>query len=607
MILSPAVTLRARQYDHETLSLAMEELTQFLSVSPGMTACEGGDIEVDFTLGQARGYSVSVCNNALRFVAPTPVEILYAVYTFAEELLGFCFFEPGHDRVAPKREVALPDGIVVTERVPLLKNRGLIQEYPCDESNYRLADWMARNRLNYLMTWTKHYDGFSASLKEHYRVRGITVESGHHSFDYYLPLAKYGKDHPEYFAMRDGKRIEFDEKDNTLFLSKQLCVTNPDVRAELAKNMIAYVKRNPEVRVISLVPNDGFGWCECEACAKHYDTSKRGGLYCVSEHVYRAEDIYNDLVRDVAARVHEECPDVTVTLCAYINYIEPADGFKLTKGTAVHAAPYWHCINHRMGDPVCPINRRYMESLAKWGKIKDGGEFNIYEYYMGVNFYVSLPMVHHEVVFDDLRSFVGIGVDGVTTQYHLTHWTAYGLNYYMMAKAAYGEDREAAVAKCMRDLFGDDAEQGAAFYRDLREVVLSAGPCHVPIARSLFKRTKLAQYTAMKEKAEALLARKPDDRLRRNLVVWMEYLLRFKTVFDRYIVGGKDVREEIRAFEAWAGKQGAHDVCVMSRLSFYLPAWIQAIEAGKPWLHFNIDWEDEYVRRYDELLNRTDW
>lgn len=604
MILTSKRTVRPAQVQDETLQLAQRELLAFLKQSPGMEASERGEVEIAFDLVSSAGYSVTARGNTLRFAGPSPVEVLYAVYTFAEERLGFCFFEPGRDRVTKQDRVVLEEGTVISERTPLLPTRGLVQEYPADESNYRLADWMARNRLNYLLTWMKYYEQFSDDMKRYYRVRGITVESGHHSFDYYIPLREYYREHPEYFAIVNGKRVQPEAGDAALLMSKQLCVTNPALRAEFAKRMIAYARAHPELRVITIIPNDGFGWCECETCSTFYDKSVRGDLYSVSEHVYKAQDLYHDFVKDVCARVHKELPDITITLAAYVNYVDPAEGFTLGKGMAVHAAPYWHCINHALHDPACPINRRYMESLARWGAVKKGGALNIYEYYMGVNFYLSLPMIHHEVVFDELRALRHIGADGILTQYHLPHWTAYGLNFYMMAKAAYGED-VSVVKKCMRDLFGPDAEEAEGFYRELRSLVLSAGPCHIPIPRPLLRRTRMEQYERLRARAQALLGKSPDDRLRRNLVVWMDYLIRWKRLFDDY-QSGKDVRADLRAFEQWCAAQSAHDICVPSRLAMYLGRWIEQIEKGKPWYHFNIDWEDEYVKRYDTLLNAVE-
>jgi len=605
LILTKTTTLRQSRFKDPTLDLAMRELISFLRQSPGVKVSPRGDVQIEFVLEDRNGYTVIARDDTLRFAAPSPVHILYAVYTFAEERLGFCFFEPGRDRCRRQEQVLLEDGAVISERVPLMKNRGLIQEYPPDQSNYRLADWMARNRLNYLLTWMTYYDMFTDDLKRYYRTRGITVESGHHSFYYYIPMSRYYRDHPEYFAIIHGQRVKPEPGDRDLLMGKQLCVTDPGLRAEFARNMVAYARAHPELQVLTIVPNDGFGWCECERCSRFYDKSKRGELYCVSEHVYKAQDLYHDFVKDVAGRVRRELPDLTITLMAYVNYVEPAEGFELTPGLAVHVAPYWRCINHAIHDPACPINRRYMRSLAKWGQVKKGGLFNVYEYYMGVNFYLSLPMVHHQVVFDELRALSDIGADGILTQYHLPHWTAYGLNFYMMAKAAYGEDAS-AVDKCLRDLFGPDADQARAFYDALRGLVLSAGPCHIPIPRPLFLRTRLDQYERMRTMAGALLEKGPDDPFRQNLVVWMDYLIRFKTLFDRYMAG-RDVREDISNLWQWAEEHAQHDVCVLPRLKLYLDKLTELIETGRPWYHYGIDWEDEYVKRYDNLLNTTDW
>jgi Domain of unknown function (DUF4838) len=601
MILTSHTSLRNVDFDDETLALAFQELAGFLSQSPGCQVSDQGGIKVTFTVQGDVGYSVLAKGDELRFIGSTPVEILYAVYTLAEEELGFCFFEPGQDRVEKKSQVQFDDGVVIDERVPLMKRRGLIQEYPCDESNYRLADWMVKNRLNYLMTWMKFYDQFTDDLKVYYRVRGIEIESGHHNFEYYLPVEEYSEEHPEYFAIIDGKRVQSEPGDADLFLSKQLCVTNPDVRAALAEKMISYVRAHPELRTISLMPNDGFGWCECEECSKFYDPDKRGKLYCVSEHVYVAQDIYHDLVQDVAARVHRELPDINISLAAYINYAEPSDRLELTRGLAVHMAPYWRCINHSIHDPNCPINRGYLQTLRRWGQVTKGGEFNVYEYYMGVNFYLSLPFVHHEPIFAEMRALRDAGADGILTQFHLPHWTAYGLNYVMMAKAAYGED-VSVVPAYMSKLFGADAADAQEFYRALREVVLSAGPCHIPIPRMLLNRTRREQYGAVRAQAQALCDSEPDDRLRQNLVVWIDYIIQFKDIYDRY-QAGEDVRKQLQELGDWVEEHQEHDICMLPRLRTYFAKWSECISANIPWYHFNIDWEDEYVKRYDDLLS----
>ena len=404
-------------------------------------------------------FEIRVENGVFVIAAPCNVELLYGVYDLAERAGGYSFFEPGRDRFDGNRvKKSLPDGIFVPACPVKLKRRGFIQEFPFNDETQMLFDHMAKNKLNYLLVWMKYYDHLSEELKEYARIRGIVIESGHHNFDYWIPGKKYGKTHPHFFAMVDGKRITPSERDSDLLMSEQLCTTNEELRGEIVKNMVAYCDAHPEVKVISLVPNDGFGWCECPQCSKFYDKEKKGEYYNLSNHVYKADKIYHNLIDDISARLHKVRPDISLTFVAYVNYSGPAEGFKLNKNTAVHMAPYWHCINHAIGDDDCPINSSYAEDLKMWQKAKNGGEINIYEYYMGVNFYLSLPMVHFEEMFRDIAWYNAHGIDGILTQFHIPHWTVYGNNYFLMGRAARGENMAESIDTLFEMLYGKDAQ-----------------------------------------------------------------------------------------------------------------------------------------------------
>ncbi len=533
--------------------------------------------------------------------APSPVEALYGVYDLAERFGGYCFFEPGRDRFDALQKRALPgDGVVVAARRPLLKRRGFIQEFPFNEETPQLFDWMAKNKLNYLLVWMKYYDELPEDLKAMAQTRGIVIESGHHNFSYWIPASKYAKTHPEFFAEIDGKRIKPSEGKGDLLLSEQLCTTNPELRSEIVRNMLDYCEKHPEVKVISLVPNDGFGWCECKECSKFYDKSEKGDFYSVSEHVYKANRIYHDLVKEVAARLHEKRPDIQLTFCAYVNYCEPAPGFRLTPGLAVHFAPYWRCINHLVDDPECYYNSNYAKDIMEWEAVKDGGEINIYEYYMGVNFYLSLPMVHFRELFHEMGWYEEHHVDGILTQFHIPHWSVYGLNYALMAKAARGESPQDAIPILFRSLFGNDGEAYLDFYWNVKEMLLHIGKCHIPHPYSLFRRTTLSQFKEIHRQAGELAARDPSNRLGREILVWTEYLVRFKSLFDDYHAGVL-TEEMLDEFLAWIHSFRTTRVFVHERFDMYFQALRSCLRTGKPWVHFNIDWEDGYVIRETEM------
>ena len=459
---------------------------------------------------------------------------------------------------------------------------------------------MAKNKLNYLLVWMKYYDELPEDLKAMAQARGIVIESGHHNFSYWIPASKYAKTHPEFFAEIDGKRIKPSEGKGDLLLSEQLCTTNPELRSEIVRNMLEYCEKHPEVKVISLVPNDGFGWCECKECSKFYDKSEKGDFYSVSEHVYKANRIYHDLVKEVAARLHEKRPDIQLTFCAYVNYCEPAPGFRLTPGLAVHFAPYWRCINHLVDDPECYYNSNYAKDIMEWEAVKDGGEINIYEYYMGVNFYLSLPMVHFRELFHEMGWYEEHHVDGILTQFHIPHWSVYGLNYALMAKASRGESPQDAIPILFRSLFGNDGEAYLDFYWNVKEMLLHIGKCHIPHPYSLFRRTTLSQFKEIHRQAGELAARDPSNRLGREILVWTEYLVRFKSLFDDYHAGVL-TEEMLDEFLAWIHSFRTTRVFVHERFDMYFQALRSCLRTGKPWVHFNIDWEDGYVIRETEM------
>jgi hypothetical protein len=553
------------------------------------------DLKINLKIYQQDGYCVRREGNKLIFEGEKSIDVLYAVYEFAEKVLGYCFYEPGKDLLEKKERIELNQGLIIGPSKPMMTNRGLVQEFAFTEKSYDLADWMVKNRLNYLLTHMCFYETLSPSMKSFYHIRGITIESGHHSFNYWIPAKKYYKSNPEYFAIIGNNRV-VPKIDDTYIHGGQLCVTNQSLREQIAANMIEYCQKNPEVSTISLAPNDGFGWCECNQCSSLYDKSQKGEWASLSEHVYKAQTLYHDLVTDIAGRIKNTLPQTQLTLMAYINYLEPASGFRLKDNIAVHFAPYWRCVNHKIYDPQCPINSHYAQALRKWQNAKAGGKINIYEYYMGVNLYVSFPLVHHEDIFDEVAFYHNNGVDGLMTQFRFTHWQVYGLNYYMMTKALWNEDKS-EIKRVLRLLYGENADHVQRFYSLLKNLCGHGQRCHITYPRAILRRTDINQYEQLYKLASELT--KCD--YRQGLILWTEYMMRFKRLFDGYNAG-TDITKGIGGFVSWAREhkdEGVFDIEMVEKL---MSKWLERAENGSAWYHCNIDWEDAYIRKHDSLL-----
>ena len=144
----------------QILSLARRELAKY-----GFAA--------EFALDPALpSFEIRNLDGRITICGPSAVEVLYGVYELAERFGGYFFYEPSRDRFDASSACPLPEGVAVQVVKPLLKRRGFIQEFPFDADTPALFDWMAKNKLNYLLVWMKYYDHLSDELKQMAAERG---------------------------------------------------------------------------------------------------------------------------------------------------------------------------------------------------------------------------------------------------------------------------------------------------------------------------------------------------------------------------------------------------------------------------------------------------
>ena len=101
--------------------------------------------------------------------------------------------------------------------------------------------------------------------------------------------------------------------------------------------------------------------------------------------------------------------------------------------------------------------------------------------------------------------------------------------------------------------------------------------------------------------AAVSLAKKNPDPFRRDLVLWTEYMVRFKKLFDDY-QQKKLTETDVHEFLNWIHSHRDSRVFVHDRVDSYFQALLDALRNGTEWIHFNLDWEDDYIRRHDRIL-----
>jgi hypothetical protein len=338
----------------------------------------------------------------------------------------------------------------------------------------RRFDWMVKNGMNYALfliddeghdgeqvfNWKSETE-FEWEMKTYYpkwyttewiktnllhelKKRGLKFELGHHNLCLFMPYRIYFDKRPEYFAMVNGKR-----KRRAAQLS--LCTSNKEMVQEFASNVIKYLKKNPFVDMLGIIPEDGEGMCECEKCKKldleylnnkYQEEKPKDSTYRVCGHYtrhYNKTRRYYKFVNEVAAIVKKEFPGIPVNTLSYIDLSWPPVEIDIDQELYTSYAVYVRCAAHRFDDPTCNINKGIYEIMNLW-KNHEHIKFTLYEYYMGISSYRSLPYPISRRIAEDWRLLYELGCGGATIQYNPTCSSTYALNVYTFARRCWDLD-----------------------------------------------------------------------------------------------------------------------------------------------------------------------
>ena len=111
-----------------------------------------------------------------------------------------------------------------------------------------------------------------------------------HSYYWQVPYKVYGKEHPEYFALRDGRRT------TSGYGGPQICPTDPEVIDIVTQAVLDRLKEHPELKNIAVSQNDNENYCQCPRCQ------------AINDREESAMGAHLTLVNTVAERVAEKTP-----------------------------------------------------------------------------------------------------------------------------------------------------------------------------------------------------------------------------------------------------------------------------------------------------------
>lgn len=306
-----------------------------------------------------------------------PRGTLYGVYEFFERYLGCEFLTYDHTWFPPAAGLApLPLG-----------DRALTPAFAFRSSyykeNYDHPEFSTRQRINTITSDEKLGGKTPQGLIGHSYCKWITPE-------------KYGKTHPEYFAMVNGARQLLGGGGGP-----QPCVSNPEVIDIVTTNVIEELDQHPEMRNIAVSQNDNGDYCQCPRCAEinTREDSPMGANLA--------------LVNAVAEQVEKTHPNVMVGTLAYVYSRKPPKFLKPRANVQIQLCSIECCSLHPVNDPACTFNTSFCEDLNGWRAICS--QIWVWNYNTDFTFY-DLPFPNLKSIGANVKFFLDSHAKGVFMQ-----------------------------------------------------------------------------------------------------------------------------------------------------------------------------------------------
>ena len=397
-----------------------------------------------------------------------PIGVLYGAYTFIEKYLGVRWFHPGADGEYCPKSPDIKLGAIDDFEVPSISGRtigGWLKSVkPWDMEEVRV--WQVRNKLQFGSGY-----GIERSREElDFFECGNSVSSGggHLTFESAVPKKLFAA-HPEYFPLKDGKRV-CEER-------SQRCLANPDVQkmvADFVLEMTAYGSQF----TITYHDSTFECFCQCPECIK-MGTYK--GTFTVSNLAHR----FSSLIADQTLKRN---PQAVLSVYIYSVFRDLPTDPEIRYDPRVSGVYCAHqrCYVHRLDDPKSECNSKFLKELLAWQKICP--KIGIYDYYA----YSQSPYAPMEYTLaEDIRLYKKLHLSRLyddCTNERLPILSSNWQFYYVAAKMLWDAslDVDQLLLDAYDSYYGAAAEPMKKYQASRRELWESApghasygGPCRI--------------------------------------------------------------------------------------------------------------------------------
>lgn len=410
---SAAESFAANILKERLLSITGAELSVITDAQPrtGNEIVLGSTSRLAFDRSdRANGYyEIKSVDNSLYICGTGSSGTLDGVYRFLRDFCGYVVYEAGITSAPAIKTLSVPGSLNI-EYTPFFESRRL------DTASTNDAEYSRANSLN----------GSSVRSSENGVYVPYLGRFGHSLSTLFCSRDTYFAEHPEYFALRDGKRVP-----------DQLCLTNDKVVEIVISEVLDLLRREhdpqADLQIVSLTQDDNNNYCTCEKCAAldSANGSRAGSMIT--------------FINKVAAAVKAAGYDnVAIDTFAY-QYTRPVPSqVKPADNVIVRLCSIECCYGHTIDDPKCSENAAFLKDLEGWSKICD--RLYIWDY---VNNYSETycPFANFQVLQRNMQIFYENGAKGIYEEG----------NYYMnICNGEFYELRSFLLARLMEDPYRTD-------------------------------------------------------------------------------------------------------------------------------------------------------
>lgn len=378
------------------------------------------------SVNNEENFSVKSVGNNIVITGSALRGAMYGCYDFLEDVIGWCFMNADSDYISPKAELDVA-GVDYTE-------------YPVFE-----------HRNAYNNTYLNDNLTIGNDMCDKHKVAEMKWVDGLHFAHTLQPLSDWVYDQ-----------------------TTQPCLSDESLYPTVLKNVLAFLRADPDADLISVTQNDNMYYCKCDECMKTYAKYSKTGK---PEDGGTAGQMI-EFVNRIAAEVAKKFPDVYVVTFAYMYTRHAPKDIKPADNVMIQLCSHECCFVHPLNGTDC--NKEFAQDVADWSAICE----NLYAWDYNTNFAYRacpFPNVKYEVLAGNLAYFAdnntigvfsqGNGRDGNNGEFDALRW-------YLIAKLLWDpymteEEYDAEVCKFMEAYYGDGWQKVyavlEAFNRDYNE------------------------------------------------------------------------------------------------------------------------------------------